>query len=176
MTLDLQGRAGRFRHRSIVYVVGSRTSMAHPVGESDLDAPRLIFGRRLKLEFHGSSITSDAGLLAYRELDDALGLTLLAGGVLCDSRRGKNTRHLLIGLLCQSVFGRFAGYENVNDAEHLARDPAACQSGSSGSHRPSTQAPDWTAAARSSPLPRQLRADAGIAGDGQALVADQLAR
>jgi hypothetical protein len=76
--------------------------MAHPAGESDSDAPRLIFDRRLKLEFHGSSVTSDAGLLAYRELDDALGLTELAGGMLSESRRGKNTRHVLIGLLRQS--------------------------------------------------------------------------
>ncbi len=39
-------------------------------------------------------------------------------------RRGKNTRHLLTGLLRQSVFGRLAGYEDVNDAERLSRDPA----------------------------------------------------
>jgi hypothetical protein len=98
--------------------------MAHPAGESDLDAPRLAFDRRLKLEFHGSSVTSDAGLLAYRELDDALGLTVLAGAMLCESRRGKNTRHMLTGLFRQSVFGRLAGYEDVNDAERLARDPS----------------------------------------------------
>jgi hypothetical protein len=98
--------------------------VAHPAGESDSDVSRLIFDRRLKLEFHGSSDTSDAGLLAYRELDDALGLTELAGGMLSESRRGKNTRHVLIGLLRQSVFGRLAGYEDVNDAERLARDPA----------------------------------------------------
>src|SRR5271168_4001935 len=98
--------------------------MEHLAGESDSDVSRLIFDRRLKLEFHGSSVTSDAGLLAYRELDDALGLTELAGGMLSESRRGKNTRHVLIGLLRQSVFGRLAGYEDVNDAERLARDPA----------------------------------------------------
>jgi Transposase DDE domain group 1 len=98
--------------------------MAHPAGESQSDARRLIFDRRLKLEFHGSSVTSDAGLLAYRELDAALGLTVLAGAMLSDGRRGKITRHVLIGLLCQSVFGRLAGYEDVNDAERLARDRA----------------------------------------------------
>src|SRR5271155_347716 len=98
--------------------------MAHPAGESESDVPRLAFDRRLKLEFHGSSVTSDAGLLAYRELDDALGLTVLAGAMLSESRRGKNTRHVLIGLLRQSVFGRLAGYEDVNDAERLARDTA----------------------------------------------------
>ena len=98
--------------------------MADPAGESENEPLRLDFDRRLKLEFHGSRITTDAGLLAYRELDDVLGLTDLAGAALSDLRRGKNTRHLLTGLLRQSVFGRLAGYEDVNDAERLSRDPA----------------------------------------------------
>jgi len=98
--------------------------MEHPAGEEDDGSLRVDFDRRLKLEFHGTQITSDAGLLAYRELDDALGLTDLAGAALSECRLGKNTRHLLTGLLRQSVFGRLAGYEDVNDAERLAHDPA----------------------------------------------------
>jgi hypothetical protein len=63
-------------------------------------------------------------LLAYRELDDVLGLTEIAITELPDGRRGKNARHTLGGLFRQSVFGRLAGYEDVNDAERLAGDPA----------------------------------------------------
>src|SRR3954465_15963338 len=79
-------------------------------GEESDAALRVTFDPRLRLEFHGSKVTSDAGLLAYRDLDDALGLTDLAGDVLSECRRGTNTRHLLTGLLRQSVFGRLAGY------------------------------------------------------------------
>ncbi len=96
----------------------------HPAGESRKPHLRIDFDRRLRLEFHGSKITSDAGLLAYRELNDVLGLTDLGGAALSDLRHGKNTRHLLTGLLRQSVYGRLAGYEDVNDAERLSRGPA----------------------------------------------------
>ena len=98
--------------------------MRNPEGESDRHPLRPCFDRRLKLEFHGSRVTSDAGLLAYRELDDALGLTLLASEVLADSRTGRNGWHGIAGLLRQSVYGRLAGYEDVNDADRLGRDPA----------------------------------------------------
>ena len=98
--------------------------MADPTGEAKTEALRLNFDRRLLLQFRGSVITSDGGLLAYRELDDVLGLTTSGGERLAEARTGRNRRHLLVGLLRQSVFGRLAGYEDVNDAERLCHDPA----------------------------------------------------
>jgi hypothetical protein len=97
--------------------------MADATGETR-EPLRVAFDRRLKLEFHGARITSDAGLLAYRELDDALDLTAVAASALTEGRRGTNIRHRLLGLLRQAVYGRLAGYEDVNDADRLARDPA----------------------------------------------------
>src|SRR6202521_3018746 len=98
--------------------------MLDPTGEAESEALRLDFDRRLILQFRGSVITSDGGLLAYRELDEVLALTTSGGERLADARTGKNRQHLLVGLLRQSVFGRLAGYEDVNDAERLCRDPA----------------------------------------------------
>ncbi len=98
--------------------------MAHPMGDSKRDDLRVGFDRRLKLEFHGSKITSDAGLLPFRELDDVLGLSEIAGVHLVDPRSGRNGRHGMTGLFRQSTFGRLGGYEDVNDADRLGRDPA----------------------------------------------------
>ena len=98
--------------------------MELPAGETELGDIRVGFDRRLKLEFHGSHITSDAGLLPFRDLDDALGLTEIAATTLSDIRTGKNGRHSLIAQFRRSLFGRVAGYEDVNDADRLAKDPA----------------------------------------------------
>ena len=96
----------------------------NPMGDSHNDPLRVDFDRKIKLEFHGSTVTSDAGLLAYRELDNALGLTSTTASGLLDTRTGQNTQHRLLALLRQSIYSRLAGYEDVNDAERLALDPA----------------------------------------------------
>jgi hypothetical protein len=95
--------------------------MGDPTGEADNGPLRLDFDSRLLLRFRGSTITSDAGLLAYRELHDTLSLTDRAP-IDWRTRTGKNGRHRLAGLLRQSVFWRLAGYEDVNDAVRLSRD------------------------------------------------------
>jgi hypothetical protein len=94
------------------------------MGESKQGCLRVDFDRRLRLEFHGSKVTTDAGFLAYRELDDALQLTEMAGDVFCDNRTGKNAWHGMTGQFRQSLFGRLGGYDDVNDADRLGCDPA----------------------------------------------------
>lgn len=95
----------------------------NPTGAGKKPALRVAFDSRLKLEFHGSKVTSDAGLLAYRELDAVLGSTDLGESLLSDWRTGKNTQHSLVALMRQSIFSRLAGYEDTNDAERLSVDP-----------------------------------------------------
>ena len=101
--------------------------MGHPKGAGSKGDFRLGFDPRVRLEFHGSKISSDGGLLLYRELDEALGLFDKTVRFLRDTRKGKNGIHTLMGLLRQSVFGRLAGYEDVNDAARLSRDPVMRQ-------------------------------------------------
>ena len=84
---------------------------------------RMGFDGGIKLEFHGAKVTSDGGLLAYRELDDALGLFDAVSTALSDQRTGRNIQHAMATLLRQSIYSRLAGYEDVNDAERLSVDP-----------------------------------------------------
>ncbi|MBM4002867.1 MAG: IS1380 family transposase, partial [Planctomycetes bacterium] len=95
-----------------------------PMGDCQTDDLRVRFDGRLKLKFLGSQVTTDAGLVAYRELDEALGLTVLGAAGLHDARLGQNKQHGLLPLLRQSIYSRLAGYEDVNDAERLCFDPA----------------------------------------------------
>jgi len=94
------------------------------MGDGEKAPLRLQFNLRVRLEFLGATITSDAGLLPIRELDDVLGLTHIACDYLQESRSGRNIRHHLVPLLRQSIYSRLAGYDDTNDAERLAQDPA----------------------------------------------------
>jgi hypothetical protein len=97
--------------------------MGNLAGEGENEGLKLDFDAHLKLEFRGAKVTTDAGLLAVRELDGVLGLTDIATCMLSEAR-ANNRRHDLAGLFRQSIYARLAGYEDVNDQEALSRDPA----------------------------------------------------
>jgi hypothetical protein len=94
------------------------------LGAGKNESIKLLFDRRLRLEFRGAKITTDAGLLAVRELDEVMGLADMAADLIGEGRTGKNIRHRIPGLLRQSVYARLAGYEDTNNHEGLSRDPA----------------------------------------------------
>ena len=91
------------------------------MGEKQNEPFQLSFNASLKVDFQGSRITSDGGLILVRELDERLGLGDLIAEHLSDARRGKNPQIPLADLFRQSVFSRMAGYEDVNDAERLSQ-------------------------------------------------------
>ena len=93
------------------------------MGEKQNHPFQLSFNASLKLDFQGSRVTSDGGLIVVRELDERLGFGELIAEHLSDSRCGKNTQFPLADLFRQSVYSRLAGYEEVNDAERLSQDP-----------------------------------------------------
>jgi len=81
------------------------------------------FDGSLRLEFHDAKVTSDAGLLAYRDLDEVLDLFDTVPYVFHDSRTGRNIQHDITALLRQSVYSQLAGYGDLNDADRLSVDP-----------------------------------------------------
>ena len=97
------------------------------MGESRKEALKLGFDGSVRLEFRGATVSSDGGLLAYRDVDEVFALTATAGAMLSDWRTGTNIRHSLTALLRQSIYSRLAGYDDLNDAQRLAVDPVMRQ-------------------------------------------------
>ncbi|MBI4637587.1 MAG: transposase, partial [Candidatus Rokubacteria bacterium] len=94
------------------------------MGDTPSGPARLSFNPQLRVEFRGATVTSDAGLLLPRELDERLGLSTLIDRYVTDPRTGHNRQFPLPDLFRQSIYSRLAGYEDTNDAERLAEDPA----------------------------------------------------
>jgi hypothetical protein len=97
------------------------------MGDRQNSMLRVGFEPRLRLAFQGAKISSDAGLLVYRELDEAVKLTESAADSLFDFRIGRNISHSTMALLRQLIYSRLAGYEDVNDADRLSIDPVMRQ-------------------------------------------------
>src|ERR1035441_11000665 len=89
----------------------------NPMGATKAEGLKLSFDRRLTLEFHGANISSDAGLLAYREMDDVLGLTAMGGRLLNDWRTGRKTQHSRLALIRQSIYRRLPGNADAKRAD-----------------------------------------------------------
>ena len=92
------------------------------MGETQNQPFQLSFNASLRIDFQGSRVTSDGGLILIRELDERLGFGELVEEYLTDAR-AKNARLLFADLLRQSMYSRLVGYEDVNDAERLCHDP-----------------------------------------------------
>jgi hypothetical protein len=93
------------------------------MGERENKPFQLTFNGFLKVDFQGSRVTSDGGLILVRELDERLGLGKLIEEHLTDSRQGVNKKFPLADLLRQSVYSRLAGYKDLNDAVRVSADP-----------------------------------------------------
>ena len=82
-----------------------------------------LFSKEVVADFAGGRITSDAGGLLLRELDQRYRLTEKVAGCLQDPRESHKVKHDLLTLVRQRLFAIAQGYEDNNDAATLARDP-----------------------------------------------------
>jgi len=89
-------------------------------------ANRLSFGRigrrAIEGDFSGGVISSDAGLLLVRQVDQRIGLSRQVAQVLHDPRDQAHVQHSLHQLVAQRIYGMCCGYEDLNDHDHLRRD------------------------------------------------------
>ena len=148
------------------------------MGEKENKPFQLSFNGLLKVDFQGSRVTSDGGLILVRELDERLGLGQLIDEHLTDSRQGSNKKFPLADLRRQSVYSRLAGYEDVNDAVRVAADPTFRLIGSKKNWDRGgalTSRLQSFEAERAGLQPGQLVATARTAEQDQELVADELA-
>ena len=74
-------------------------------------------------DFDGGLISSDAGLLPIRQLDQRLGWTTAVADIISDSRQPAKVDHGLLAIVRQRLFGLLAGYEDANDHTRLRHDP-----------------------------------------------------
>jgi hypothetical protein len=78
------------------------------MGEARMEALRVGFDGRVRLQLHDATVSTDGGLFPYRDLDEAARLTEQSAAALCDFRTGSNIRHHMTALPRQSVYRRLA--------------------------------------------------------------------
>jgi len=79
--------------------------------------------KNLTVDFEGGEISSEAGLLLIRQLDERLGFTARLAGCLDDRRHQSYVKQPVVDMLRQRVYQIMAGYEDANDAGSLRADP-----------------------------------------------------
>src|SRR5262249_7759307 len=79
--------------------------------------------KAVALAFDGGRLSSEAGVILRKDIDEQLGLTRALAAVLSDSRDVRRIHFTLEALLKQRVFQIAAGYEDANDANTLRADP-----------------------------------------------------
>ena len=78
--------------------------------------------RRVRVDFSGGSISSNAGALLLREVDRKLGLTDRVARALGDQRQRGKVHHEVVTMVRQRVHAVAAGYEDLNDHDALRHD------------------------------------------------------
>jgi Transposase DDE domain group 1 len=101
----------------------------HPVGDTKSGPISLTFNPQLRVEFRGATVTSDAGLLLPRELDDQLGLDALIEHHLSDPRTGHNRQFPLRDLFRQSIYSPPGGLRGYQRRRAAGRGPAVSDAG-----------------------------------------------
>jgi len=79
--------------------------------------------KKIQADFQGGSLTSDAGALLLREVDQRLGLIDALDRCIPDPRNEFFITHHQKTLLAQRIFGIALGYEDLNDHQSLREDP-----------------------------------------------------
>ena len=75
------------------------------------------------VEPSAAQLSSDAGLLPFRQLDQQLGLTAGFAACLTDPRQAASVRHSLLDMVRMRVYGVLADYADQNDHDTLRSDP-----------------------------------------------------
>lgn len=80
--------------------------------------------KRIEVSFGGGDITSDAGVILLRQADNKLRLCERLSKILKDPRDQSRVNHSLLKMIKQRIYGLALGYEDLNDHDHLRKDPA----------------------------------------------------